>query len=191
MADEQRHHTKQQTKEAGSRSDRYPAATFAGGCFWGIEYNFSRVPGVKATRVGFMGGRVDNPSYQQVCRGDTGHAEVVQLRYDPETVSYEQLVKIFFMMHDPTTLNCQGPDVGEQYRSAIFYHTPEQKEIAEKVKCQLDASGKFKRPIVTEITKAGPFWKAEEYHQQYIEKNPSRSCHVAEINEIRKILNEK
>lgn len=172
-------------------AEQYPVATFAAGCFWGVEYNFRRIPGIVNAAVGFMGGNVDNPSYKDVCYTDTGHAEVVHLWYDPEKVSYEQLVRIFFIMHDPTTLNRQGPDVGDQYRSAIFYHTPEQKEIAEKVKRELDASGEFKRPIVTEITAAAPFWKAEEYHQQYIRKNPMRRCHVVDFNEIKKILNEK
>jgi len=191
MANEQQQNTADEATKDESQTDLYPVATFAGGCFWGVEYNFGRIPGVKATRVGFMGGKVDNPTYKDVCYDDTHHAEVVQLRYDPNTVTYEQLVKIFFIMHDPTTLNRQGPDVGDQYRSAIFYESPEQKEIAEKVKRELDASGKFKRPIVTEITAAGLFWKAEEYHQQYIRKNPMRSCHVVDLKEIKKILNEK
>jgi peptide-methionine (S)-S-oxide reductase len=167
------------------------SATFAGGCFWGVEYNFRRVPGVVDAAAGYMGGAVDDPSYQQVCDEDTGHAEVVHLTYDPENVTYEQLVRIFFLMHDPTTLNRQGPDVGEQYRSAIFYHSPEQKETAQKVKAELDASGTFKRPIVTEITQADTFWKAEEYHQNYIAKNPLRRCHVVDFDEVRKILSEK
>jgi peptide-methionine (S)-S-oxide reductase len=168
--------------------DSYPVATFAGGCFWGVEYNFRRVPGVLDTKVGFMGGKVDNPTYKQVCYEDTHHAEVVHLWYDPEKVTYEQLAKIFFKLHDPTTLNRQGPDIGDQYRSAIFYHTREQKETAQTVKTQLAASGEFKRPIVTEITPAGEFWKAEDYHQQYIEKNPLRSCHIVDFKEIEKIL---
>lgn len=170
--------------------ERYPVATFAGGCFWGVEYNFRRIPGVLNTEVGFMGGRTKNPTYKQVCYDDTHHAEVVHLWYDPEKISYEKLVKIFFKLHDPTTLNRQGPDVGDQYRSAIFYHTPEQEKIAEKVKADLNASGEYKRPIVTEITAAGPFWKAEDYHQQYIDKNPQRSCHVVDFKEIQKILDE-
>ena len=190
MTNQQQQNTASDAEQNQPQSDRYPLATFAGGCFWGVEYNFGRVPGVRATRVGFMGGKVDNPTYKDVCYKDTHHAEVVQLRYDPNTVTYEQLVKIFFIMHDPTTLNRQGPDVGDQYRSAIFCHSPEQKEIAKKVKADLDASGKFNGAIVTEITKAGPFWKAEKYHQQYIKKNPSRSCHLVDLNEIKKILNE-
>lgn len=170
--------------------DSYPVATFAGGCFWGVEYNFRRVPGVVDAQSGYMGGRTDNPTYKEICYEDTHHAEVVHLRHDPETISYEKLVKIFFKLHDPTTLNRQGPDVGDQYRSAIFYHSPEQKESAEKVKAQLDASGEFKRPIVTEITPAQAFWKAEDYHQQYIEKNPSRRCHVVDSDDIQKIVEE-
>jgi peptide-methionine (S)-S-oxide reductase len=191
MTNNQQQRTPSEANQDPSLSDQYPVATFGGGCFWGVEYNFGRVPGVKATRVGFMGGHVDNPSYKQVCYTDTNHAEVVQLRYDPEIVTYEQLVKIFFILHDPTTLNRQGPDVGSQYRSVIFYHSPEQKETAEKVKADLDAAGVFKRPIVTEITRADTFWKAEDYHQKYIEKNPRRSCHVVDFDEIEKILNEK
>lgn len=168
--------------------DSYPVATFAGGCFWGVEYNFRRVPGVLDTQVGFMGGNVDNPSYKQVCYADTHHAEAVHLWYDPNKISYEKLVRIFFILHDPTTLNRQGPDVGDQYRSAIFFHSPEQKAIAEKVKAQVNASGKFKRPIVTEITEAKAFWKAEDYHQRYIDKNPSRTCHLVNPDDIAEIL---
>lgn len=190
MATNQQQSTPSEANQDQSLSNRYPVATFGGGCFWGVEYNFGRVPGVKATRVGFMGGHVDNPSYKQVCYTDTNHAEVVQLRYDPDIVTYEQLVKIFFILHDPTTLNRQGPDVGSQYRSVIFYHSPEQKETAQKVKTELDAAGVFKQPIVTEITRADTFWKAEDYHQKYIEKNPMRSCHVVDFDEIKKILNE-
>lgn len=191
VQNEQHRNVSDQPQEQPSPAERYPLATFAGGCFWGIEYNFGRVPGVKATRVGFMGGHVDNPSYKEVCYDDTNHAEVVQLRYDPNAVTYEQLVRIFFIMHDPTTLNRQGPDVGTQYRSAIFYYSPQQKAMAEKVKTELNASGKFKNPIVTEITQANTFWKAEDYHQDYIKKNPARQCHIVDMNEIKKILNNK
>lgn len=191
MVDEQDQRVNSEAENERSQSPKqYPTATFAGGCFWGVEYNFGRVPGVKATRVGFMGGHVNNPTYKQVCYTDTHHAEVVQLRYDPEKVSYEQLVRIFFIMHDPTTLNRQGPDVGTQYRSAIFYHDDSQKQTAEKVKAELNASGKFNGAIVTEITAAGAFWKAEDYHQKYIEKNPLRRCHVVDFDEVKKILNE-
>lgn len=163
--------------------ERYQTAAFAAGCFWGVEYTYQHVPGVINTRVGFMGGHVDNPTYKQVCYTDTNHAEVVQLAYDPEKISYEQLVRIFFLIHDPTTLNRQGPDVGTQYRSAIFYQDQAQKETAEKVKAEFDQSGRFKNPIVTEITLAGPFWKAEDYHQSYFQKNPGR-CHIVNIPQV-------
>ncbi|MBP8604509.1 MAG: peptide-methionine (S)-S-oxide reductase MsrA [Phycisphaerae bacterium] len=166
-----------------SGDNNYPIATFAAGCFWAVEYAFSQIPGVKATCAGFMGGTVDNPSYRRVCRGDTNHAEVVQLRYNPQEVTYETLVKFFFLSHDPTTLNRQGPDTGTQYRSAIFYHSREQKEIADKVKNRYTASGRFKKSIVTEITPAATFWKAEEYHQDYARKNPG-SCHTVDVKAI-------
>lgn len=182
MADEQ-------DQKADSRADEVSGetATFAGGCFWGVEYIFGQVPGVKTAEVGFMGGRTDNPTYKQVCYTDTNHAEVVQLRYDPEQISYEKLVKVFFKIHDPTTLNRQGPDVGTQYRSAIFYHNDRQKQIAEKVKTAFDASGQFKKTIVTEITPALRFWKAEDYHQDYFKKNPNHpACHIVNLDEILK-----
>ncbi|MBC8378380.1 MAG: peptide-methionine (S)-S-oxide reductase MsrA [Planctomycetes bacterium] len=180
--------TNEKPLTAPENLDSYPAATFAGGCFWGVEYNFRRVPGVVDTAVGFMGGKTKNPTYKEICYDDTNHAEVVHLRYDPEKISYEKLVKIFFKLHNPTTLNRQGPDIGDQYRSAIFYHTPEQKEAAKQIKAKLDAAGEFKRSIVTEVTAADEFWKAEDYHQQYIEKNPLRRCHVVDFDEIKKIL---
>jgi len=153
-------------------------ATFGGGCFWGVEELYRQVDGVLSTAVGFMGGTVANPSYEDVCTGATGHAEVLQLVYDPAKVSYEELLKIFWENHNPTTLNQQGPDVGRQYRSVIFYHTPEQKALAEKSKEAQAQSGKWKKPIVTEIVLATTFWKAEEYHQQYLKKHGLGSCHV-------------
>lgn len=159
-------------------------ATFAGGCFWGVEHNFGRVPGVVETSVGFMGGDVSNPSYRQVCDTATNHAEVVHLTFDPAQISYEKLVKIFFKLHDPTTLNRQGPDVGTQYRSAIFYHDESQKQTAEAVKASLTAAGAYDTPIVTEIAPAKEFWMAEDYHQQYIEKNPARVCHMVDLDAI-------
>lgn len=188
MVNEQDQNTDSKAENEASQSrQQYPTATFAGGCFWGTEYVYSQVPGVKGTRVGFMGGRTDNPSYKQICYTDTNHAEVVQLRYNPETISYEKLVKVFFKIHDPTTLNRQGPDVGTQYRSAIFYHDEQQKQIAEKVKAAFDTSGEFKDPIVTEIAPAKEFWKAEDYHQDYFEKNPNHpACHMVNMKEILK-----
>ncbi len=153
-------------------------ATFGAGCFWGVEETFRKLSGVIETAVGYMGGSTERPTYEQVCSSRTGHAEVLQLTYDPDKISYEELLNIFWQSHNPTTLNRQGPDVGTQYRSAIFYHTPEQKEIAEKSKEGLGKSGKWKAPIVTEITPAQNFWKAEDYHQKYLMKRGEDSCHV-------------
>jgi peptide-methionine (S)-S-oxide reductase len=155
-------------------------ATFAGGCFWGTEYAYEKVPGVIKTEVGFMGGKVDDPSYKRVCVGDTMHAEVVHLTFDPAKVSYRKLVEYFFKIHDPTTMDRQGPDVGTQYRSAIFFHSPEQEQIAKDVIAELTQAKAFRRPIVTQVVAAQEFWKAEGYHQQYFDKNPARaeaSCH--------------
>ncbi|HEX3120456.1 MAG TPA: peptide-methionine (S)-S-oxide reductase MsrA [Candidatus Acidoferrum sp.] len=152
-------------------------ATFGAGCFWGVEAAFSRVPGVTEAVSGYSGGRTENPTYKDVCTDETGHAEVVQVTYDPAKVSFEKLLEVFWTMHDPTQVNRQGPDFGSQYRTAIFFHTPEQEAIAKKVKAELNASGKFKKPIATEITKAGPFYRAEEYHQKYLEKRGATSCH--------------
>lgn len=145
-------------------------ATFGAGCFWGIEAAFRRVKGVGSTAVGYSGGSVKNPTYEDVCTDRTGHAEVVQVEYDPSQVSYDQLLNVFWEIHDPTTLNRQGPDIGTQYRSVIFYHTPEQEAAAESSKEKLQKSGRYKRPIVTEITSAAEFYRAEEYHQRYFEK---------------------
>jgi peptide-methionine (S)-S-oxide reductase len=152
-------------------------ATFGAGCFWGIEAAFRRVPGVLDAIVGYSGGHTANPTYKDVCTDETGHAEVVQVTFDPEKVSYEQLLKAFWEMHDPTQVNRQGPDFGSQYRTAIFVHSPEQEAIAKKSRAAMEASGKFKRPIATEITAAGTFYRAEEYHQKYLEKRGVSSCH--------------
>lgn len=145
-------------------------ATFGAGCFWGVEAEFREIPGVVDTAVGFAGGKTVNPSYHDVCTGNTGHAEVVEVTFDPTRVSYDSLLDAFWQMHDPTTRNRQGPDFGTQYRSVIFYHTPEQRAAALASKAALEAAGRFKRPIVTEIEPAGPFYRAEEYHQRYLEK---------------------
>ena len=145
-------------------------ATFAAGCFWHVEDRFREVEGVVTTTVGFEGGTLPQPTYKDVCTDRTGHAEVVEIQFDPGKVSYEKLVDEFFELHDPTTLNRQGPDFGNQYRSAIFYHSAEQKAQAEAVKARLEKSRRYSRPIVTEIAPASRFWKAEEYHQQYYEK---------------------
>jgi len=158
------------------RKEKSEKATFAAGCFWGVEKAFSRIKGVISTRVGYTGGESKNPSYKDVCSGSTGHAEAVEITYDPSKISYEALLTIFWNIHDPTTPNRQGPDIGTQYRSAVFYHNEKQKEIASKYKEILDKSGAFAKDIVTEITRAGEFLKAEEYHQKYYEKNKAGDC---------------
>ena len=145
-------------------------ATFAGGCFWGTEEAFRTVDGVIDTAVGYMGGTTENPSYEMVCTGQTGHAEVVDINFDPTVISYPELIEIFWTIHNPTSLNFQGVDTGTQYRTAIFYHNDEQRQQAEESKAALIASGVYELPIVTEITSAGLFWRAEEYHQQYFVK---------------------
>ncbi len=151
-------------------------ATFGAGCFWGVEAAFRQVKGVTSTSVGYMGGTLENPTYEDVCTDRTGHAEVVEVFYDPAEVSYEELLEVFWSIHDPTTLNRQGPDRGTQYRSVIFYHTPAQEAAARASKEKLQGSGIFKRPIVTQIEPAKEFYRAEEYHQQYYEKMGRRSC---------------
>jgi peptide-methionine (S)-S-oxide reductase len=153
-------------------------ASFAAGCFWGVEAAFRQVEGVLDAAVGYTGGRLENPTYEDVCSGRTGHAETVEVEYDPSRVSYEQLLDVFWENHDPTTLNRQGPDVGEQYRSAIFFHTPEQQAVATESKANLEKSGKYKRPIVTQILPASKFFRAEEYHQRYLEKHGLAHCRI-------------
>lgn len=153
-------------------------ATFAGGCFWGLEKYISELKGVTATRVGYTGGTTQSPTYEQVCSGRTGHAEAIEVTYDPSQISYEELVTFFFTHHDPTTKDRQGPDVGSQYRSAIYYHTPAQRDAAVKAKEALDAARVLRGPVVTEIAPAGPFYAAEEYHQQYLKKNPNGYCSI-------------
>lgn len=159
-------------------TEKRETALLAGGCFWGMEEILRKIPGVVSTRVGYTGGKTPNPSYKQVCTGTTGHAEAIEIVFDPAKTSYEKVLGYFFRMHDPTTLNQQHNDVGTQYRSAIFYTSEEQKKVAEEVKARVDKSGRFKRPIVTEITKASEFYPAEDYHQKYLVKNPSGyNCH--------------
>jgi peptide-methionine (S)-S-oxide reductase len=166
-------------------NERIPTATattqlalFGAGCFWGVEATFRNTPGVKATAVGYAGGRLANPSYEDVCYRDTGHAEVVQVEFDPSEVSYDALLRVFFENHDPTTLNRQGPDIGEQYRSAVFFYDDAQRDAAQRVKSELDGNGAYRRPIVTEITPAPTFYRAEDYHQRYLEKRGLASCHI-------------
>src|SRR5690242_11455340 len=153
-------------------------ATFAAGCFWGVEETFRQVPGVQETTVGYLGGHTANPTYKDVCTDETGHAEVVQVRFDPSKVSYDKLLDVFWSAHDPTTLNRQGPDIGTQYRSAIFFHSPEQERQARESKQKINASGKFHRPVVTEITSASTFYSAEDYHQKYLAKRGLSHCHI-------------
>ncbi|MEQ8787108.1 MAG: peptide-methionine (S)-S-oxide reductase MsrA [Pirellulaceae bacterium] len=152
-------------------------AIFAAGCFWGIESAFRQVDGVVDAKVGYTGGSVENPTYEQVCTGRTGHAEAVEVVYDPEKVGFDQLLDVFWKIHDPTQLNRQGPDTGTQYRTAVFYRDESQREAAEASKARLAESGRFPRPVVTEITPATTFYAAEEYHQQYLEKRGMRQCH--------------
>lgn len=153
-------------------------ATFGAGCFWGVEQAFRQLHGVMATQVGYAGGSTKNPTYRQVCSHTTGHAEVVEVTYDPSLVTYEDLLEVFWRIHDPTTLNRQGPDIGAQYRSVIFYHTDKQRVAAEASRQREDASGKHGQPIVTQIEPAPVFWPAEEYHQQYFEKRGGGGCHL-------------
>jgi peptide-methionine (S)-S-oxide reductase len=156
----------------------FPQATFGAGCFWGVETAFRNVPGVLDTAVGYMGGTFDSPTYRDVCTGTTGHAEVVEVIFDPARVSYEHLLDVFFTIHDPTTPDRQGVDIGTQYRSVIFYHTPGQKEAAESFRERMDKSGRFRRPVITEIVPARMFWRAEEYHQRYHEKHGGSGCGI-------------
>jgi len=153
-------------------------AMFGAGCFWGVEAAFRAVPGVTQTTVGYSGGNLAKPTYQDVCSGRTGHAEVVLVEFDPAKVAYDKLLDTFWESHDPTQVNRQGPDIGAQYRSAIFYFTPQQEAAARASKQRLEAGGKLRRPIATEITAAPEFWRAEEYHQQYLEKRGIASCHI-------------
>lgn len=151
---------------------------FAAGCFWGVEKVFYKIPGVTETRVGYTGGKTENPTYEQVCSGLTGHAESVEVIYDPKKVSFNDLLNTFWQIHDPTTLNRQGSDIGSQYRSAIFYSTDHQKSLIEKSKHKMEQSGLLQSEIVTEIKKAEPFYEAENYHQKYFLKHPGQGCHI-------------
>ena len=153
-------------------------ATFGAGCFWGVEAAFQQVAGVTSTAVGYAGGSMENPTYKEVCTDRTGHAEVVEVEYDSKQASYRDLLAVFWKNHDPTTLNRQGPDVGSQYRSAIFFHTPEQERLARASKDEVEKSGRFRRPIVTEIKPAPAFYRAEDYHQQYLEKRGLSHCGI-------------
>ena len=164
--------------ENSAKANPMKKATFGAGCFWGVEATFRRVPGVVDAAVGYAGGQTVNPTYKEVCTDRTGHAEVVQVEYDPSQVSYAQLLDLFWSSHDPTQVNRQGPDFGTQYRTVIFYHDDEQKAEAEASKQKLEASGRLARPIATQIVPAGPFYRAEEYHQRYLEKRGLENCHI-------------
>lgn len=153
-------------------------ATFAAGCFWGVEAEFRKLDGVTSTVVGYSGGTLEDPTYRDVCSGATGHAEVVEIEFDPSRLSYEDLLQTFWDNHDPTTLNRQGPDVGSQYRSAAFFHSPQQQAVAEASKEAIERSGRYSRPVVTEITAVSTFYRAEEYHQQYLEKQGLEHCSI-------------
>lgn len=170
-------------------------ATFGAGCFWCVEAQFQLLDGVISVSSGYSGGTVKNPAYREVCNGTTGHAEVTQITYDPEKISYDELLAAFWQTHDPTQLNRQGNDVGTQYRSVIFYHNEKQKELAEKYKKELNASGAWDRPIVTEISPAGPFYKAEDYHQNYYNGNKEQSyCQYViqpKVEKFRKVFKDK
>ena len=157
-------------------------ATLAGGCFWCLEAVYDRMKGVESVESGYIGGKAPNPSYQAVCTSHTGHAEAVQITFDSKVVSYRELLEVFFVIHDPTTLNRQGHDVGTQYRSAIFYHSPDQKAVAEDVIAALAKDQVFDDPIVTEVVPAGPFYVAEDYHQEYFARNPTQGYCVAVVN---------
>ncbi len=161
-----------------AKQAEYETASFAAGCFWGVEAAFRELDGVISTEVGYMGGHTKDPNYGDVCTGTTGHAETVQITYDPTKISYEKLLNTFWNKHDPTTRNRQGPDIGEQYRSIIFYHNDEQKKLAMESKDKLDSSGKYRSPVVTEIIPAPTFYPAEDYHQQYLEKRGRKFCGI-------------
>lgn len=171
------HYQSDNVQDHSNQNDRTETAIFAAGCFWGVEDAFQNIPGVIDAVSGYIGGRVENPTYRQVCRDDTGHAEAVRVTYDPDKVSYEDLVETFWEIHNPTQMNRQGPDMGSQYRSAIFCVDDAQKQVAQQSKQQLEQSGTYSRPIATEITEADTFYPAEEYHQDYIAKKGGKACH--------------
>ena len=161
-----------------SNRDNKETAVLAGGCFWGVEELIRALPGVLSTEVGYTGGTLENPTYPQVKKGNTGHAEAIQIEFDPSQITYGDILRFFFKMHDPTTTNRQGNDIGTQYRSAIFFMSEEQKRVAEEVKSEVDRSGRWKKPVVTEVVPAVPFYSAEDYHQDYLRKNPGGyTCH--------------
>jgi len=173
---------------ANAQQEKLQKATFGMGCFWCSEAIFQRLDGVSAVKSGFEGGVIANPSYEDVCTGTTGHAEVIELTYDPTKISYDELLEVFWKSHDPTTLNRQGADVGTQYRSVVFYHSPEQKTAAEHYKVELNKTNALGKPVVTEITKAVPFYVAENYHQNYFNKNANQPyCRLVILPKMEKL----
>jgi peptide-methionine (S)-S-oxide reductase len=166
------------SEELRTGSEKLETAEFGAGCFWGVEVTFAQLPGVVETAVGYEGGAKENPSYKEVCTDHTGHAEVVQVAFDPAKISYDKLLETFFGLHDPTQVNRQGPDWGTQYRSVIFFHSPEQEKAALAMKERLGAEGRFSKPIATQVVPAETFWKAEDYHQKYLEKRGLAACHI-------------
>ncbi len=174
---------------AAEESGNMEKATFGAGCFWGVEKIFTDLEGVVSTEVGYTGGTLQRPTYEEVCSGDTGHAEAIEITFDPTRIRYEDLLEVFWTQHDPTTLNRQGNDVGDQYRSVIFYHAPAQKEIAERTKNLLDKAKVYKKPIVTQIIPAETFYRAEKYHQKYLRNNPNGYCHIiTQSSKIKEVL---
>jgi peptide-methionine (S)-S-oxide reductase len=187
--------TKPETANEKKEEAKLAQATFGSGCFWCTEAVFQELKGVRAVKSGYTGGDVKDPTYDQICTGATGHAEVVQITYDPDVISFKELLEVFWKLHDPTTLNRQGNDVGTQYRSAVFYHDEEQKELAEEYKKKLDEAGAFKAPIVTEITELGDFYPAEDYHQNYFRDNPRQGyCAFVvrpKVDKVREVFADK
>lgn len=179
----------------GTSSGQKETATFGNGCFWCTEAIFKSLKGVETVESGYSGGKIKNPTYREVCSGLTGHAEVIQITFDPSVITYDELLEVFWETHDPTTLNRQGADVGTQYRSAVFYHTPEQKEAAEKYKAELNRQNVYNKPVVTEITAFDKFYKAEDYHQDYYANNPTQGyCQmiiVPKLEKFRKVFEDK
>ncbi|MBE7465652.1 MAG: peptide-methionine (S)-S-oxide reductase MsrA [Planctomycetes bacterium] len=188
-------HAAEPKEEPKMPEPKLELATFGQGCFWCAEAIFVRIDGVSKSVSGYMGGKIENPTYKQICNGDTGHAEVIQVTYDPAKVSFDKLLDVFFTSHDPTTLNRQGNDVGTQYRSVVFYHSEEQKKQAEAAKAKWNQSGKFRNPIVTEISPAQTFYKAEDYHQEYFKLNPNkpycRAIIAPKVEKLEKELGKK
>jgi peptide-methionine (S)-S-oxide reductase len=195
MSNTSSHESSPAPSPAEPAGNQLAKATFGGGCFWCTEAVFQRLKGVQSVASGYSGGHVKNPTYRQICNGDTGHAEVIQITYDPQLISYDELLEVFWKTHDPTTPNQQGNDYGPQYRSVVFYHDDEQRKLAEHYKADLDASGAFRAPIVTEISSFNEFYPAEDYHQQYFDLNPEQMyCRMViapKVEKFQKVFRDK